>query len=51
MNQAPDAKGAGQVVVLFGTTGNRMTSIGATDKPFRIEAVGTVRPWRGPRTV
>ncbi|ARQ60637.1 hypothetical protein Kim5_PA00165 (plasmid) [Rhizobium sp. Kim5] len=25
------------MVVLFGTTGNRMTSIGTTDKPFRIE--------------
>jgi len=31
------AKGSDQVVVLFGTTGNRMTSIGTTDKPFRIE--------------
>lgn len=32
-----EQRGPGQVVVLFGTTGNRMTSIDTTDKPFRIE--------------
>jgi hypothetical protein len=33
------AKGSDQVVVLFGTTGNRMTSIVTTNKPFRIEKI------------
>src|ERR1019366_5961220 len=33
----PTRQGSDQVVVSLGTTGNRMTSIGMTDKPFRIE--------------
>ena len=31
------AKGSDQVVVVLETTGNRMTSTGATNKPFWIE--------------